>query len=97
MVDLTLAFSSIVQQLKRFDSFRWKFQSLRFCFLREDEFLPRWEEVLGQLTTSGTYEMRTDELDFGVKMAWRNATRCSARVQWNKLVGTGLGCSTPIT
>jgi nitric oxide synthase oxygenase domain/subunit len=48
--------------------------------------LERWESVLAQLTSSGAFELTEPELDFSVKMAWRNATRCSARIQWNKLV-----------
>ncbi len=30
--------------------------------------------------------MTFEELEFGVKSAWRNATRCSARIQWNNLI-----------
>ena len=59
---------------------------MNFQICREVDFFSRWEEVLNQLTTIGTFELKTDELDFAVKLAWRNATRCSARIQWNKLV-----------
>jgi nitric oxide synthase oxygenase domain/subunit len=61
-----------------------------FVVCREEEFLPRWETILSQMTTTGTYNLDTDELDHAVKMAWRNATRCSARIQWNKLVNSYL-------
>jgi hypothetical protein len=52
-------FSNFVTK-KSFVDFHQNF--VDFQFFREDEFLPRWEEVLGQLTTSGTYELRPDEL-----------------------------------
>ena len=34
---------------------------------------------------TGTYELTYNELNFGAKMAWRNAPRCIGRQQWNKL------------
>ncbi len=46
---------------------------------REYEFLPRWELVLSQLNRTGTYELTTEELEYGAKLAWRNHTRCIAR------------------
>lgn len=30
--------------------------------------------------------MTTEELEYGVKTAWRNAARCSARIQWKNLI-----------
>ena len=59
---------------------------LSFFFYRESEFLPRWEQVLEELKTKGIYDLTFDELEFGVRTAWRNAARCSARIQWENLV-----------
>ena len=55
-------------------------------FYRESEFLPRWEQVLEELKTKGIYDLTFEELEFGVRTAWRNAARCSARIQWENLV-----------
>ena len=59
-----------------------------FPFFRESEFLPRWEQVLEELKTKGIYDLTFEELEFGVRTAWRNAARCSARIQWENLVST---------
>ena len=32
-----------------------------------------------------TYELTENELVFGAKTAWRNASRCIGRIQWSKL------------
>lgn len=29
--------------------------------------------------------MKEDEIAFGAKLAWRNASRCIGRIQWSKL------------
>ena len=55
-------------------------------FYRESEILPRWEQVLEELKTKGIYDLTFEELEFGVRTAWRNAARCSARIQWENLV-----------
>ena len=55
------------------------------CF-RSKEFHSRWEHVLHEINSSGTYELSNEELKFGVQTAWRNASRCSARIQWKNLV-----------
>ena len=57
------------------------------CF-RSKEFHSRWEHVLHEINSSGTYELSNEELKFGVQTAWRNASRCSARIQWKNLVST---------
>jgi len=45
----------------------------------------RWKEVLHEIKTTGTYELKETELIFGAKLAWRNAPRCIGRIQWSKL------------
>ena len=62
------------------------FLSFFSSFYRESEFLPRWEQVLEELKTKGIYDLTFEELEFGVRTAWRNAARCSARIQWENLV-----------
>ncbi|CAG5122629.1 unnamed protein product, partial [Candidula unifasciata] len=45
----------------------------------------RMNEILESVETIGTYELTTAELNFGAKLAWRNAPRCIGRIQWAKL------------
>nr|BAF73722.1 nitric oxide synthase [Ambigolimax valentianus] len=45
----------------------------------------RWVEIQDSVDRSGTYELTTAELNFGAKLAWRNAPRCIGRIQWAKL------------
>ncbi|KAL4714040.1 hypothetical protein ACJJTC_008394 [Scirpophaga incertulas] len=45
----------------------------------------RLEEVNIELKEKGTYQLKTSELVFGAKLAWRNASRCIGRIQWKKL------------
>ncbi|CAG9096154.1 unnamed protein product [Plutella xylostella] len=45
----------------------------------------RLKEVRDELTETGTYKLKTAELVFGAKLAWRNAARCIGRIQWKKL------------
>ena len=45
----------------------------------------RWSEVSAAIEKHGTYELTSDELTFGVKMAWRNAPRCIGRIQWSNI------------
>jgi len=42
----------------------------------------RWAEVSDELARTGTYVQTYDELSFGAKLAWRNATRCVGRLFW---------------
>ena len=53
---------------------------------RAEEFHQRWESVVQEINATGTYELTNEELKFGVQTAWRNASRCSARIQWKNLV-----------
>ncbi|XP_037078549.1 nitric oxide synthase-like protein [Pollicipes pollicipes] len=45
----------------------------------------RWEQIQAEVARTGTYQLTTQELTYGAKMAWRNAYRCIGRIQWNKL------------
>ncbi|CAG5012022.1 unnamed protein product [Parnassius apollo] len=50
-----------------------------------DAHIARLREVQKELAFKGTYDLKTSELVFGAKLAWRNATRCIGRIQWKKL------------
>merc|ERR1711892_718683 len=45
----------------------------------------RQVEVLAELREKKTYDLTSDELEWGARMAWRNAPRCPARIVWKKL------------
>ena len=45
----------------------------------------RLDEVLGSIDETGSYELTKAELEFGSKVAWRNAPRCINRIVWNSL------------
>ncbi|GGK99344.1 nitric oxide synthase oxygenase [Mangrovihabitans endophyticus] len=47
---------------------------------------PRLAVVRAQIAATGTYTHSTDELAYGAKMAWRNASRCIGRLYWRSLV-----------
>ena len=47
----------------------------------------RLDEVLSSLRSypSTTHELTAGELEFGTRLAWRNAPRCPGRIQWRGL------------
>lgn len=45
----------------------------------------RLGQIKYEVRTTGTYNLKQDELLFGAKQAWRNASRCIGRIQWTKL------------
>ncbi|XP_066268552.1 nitric oxide synthase 1-like [Branchiostoma lanceolatum] len=45
----------------------------------------RWIDIQAQVEEKGLYDLEYDELLYGAKMAWRNASRCIGRYQWNNL------------
>jgi nitric-oxide synthase, bacterial len=47
---------------------------------------PRLAIVRAQVAATGSYVHTTDELSYGAKMAWRNASRCIGRLYWRSLV-----------
>jgi nitric-oxide synthase len=62
---------------------------LRRCY-RENPRLgpvePRLAIVRAQIAATGNYAHTPDELAYGAKMAWRNASRCIGRLYWRSLV-----------
>lgn len=42
-------------------------------------------QVHKEIESNGKYDLTYDELVHGCGMAWRNAPRCVARVQWQSL------------
>ena len=42
-------------------------------------------EVMRQLKSVESYTLTEDELTWGARTAWRNASRCVARIIWKKL------------
>nr|XP_013189994.1 unnamed protein product [Amyelois transitella] len=61
---------------------QWK----KLQFLENSEaFAERLKAVRAELKEKGTYQLKTSELAFGAKQAWRNASRCIGRIQWKKL------------
>lgn len=53
--------------------------------VRSEEHSARLDEVLQSIDETGTYELTVEELEFGAKIAWRNAPRCLNRIIWNTL------------
>jgi nitric-oxide synthase len=47
---------------------------------------PRLAIVRAQIAATGSYVHTTDELSYGAKMAWRNASRCIGRLYWRSLL-----------
>jgi nitric-oxide synthase, bacterial len=61
---------------------------LRRCYLENPRLgpvEPRLAIVRAQIAATGTYVHTTDELAYGAKMAWRNASRCVGRLYWKSL------------
>lgn len=46
----------------------------------------RWNEVLAEIATTGTYRHTAQELNLGCRLAWRNHARCLGRWSWRSLV-----------
>ncbi|KAG9412000.1 Nitric oxide synthase, brain [Aphanomyces cochlioides] len=45
----------------------------------------RAAEVQDTIMSTGTYFQTRDELEYGVRLAWRNASRCIMRIQWRNI------------
>ncbi|WP_254878911.1 nitric oxide synthase oxygenase [Streptomyces sp. NA04227] len=45
----------------------------------------RLRGMRADIDTTGTYVHTTEELTFGARVAWRNASRCIGRLYWNSL------------
>jgi len=62
---------------------------LRRCYLENPRLgpvEPRLAIVRAQIAATGGYVHTPDELSYGAKMAWRNASRCIGRLYWRSLV-----------
>lgn len=46
----------------------------------------RFSQALVEFGRHGIFSHTTDELEFGAKLAWRNANRCIGRLYWRSLV-----------
>ena len=55
------------------------------CSCDGDEHQKRLAEVNKAVEETGTYDLTEQELIFASKTAWRNASRCIGRIQWNNL------------
>lgn len=47
---------------------------------------PRLAVVRAQIAATGSYVHTPDELSYGAKLAWRNASRCIGRLYWRSLL-----------
>ena len=45
----------------------------------------RLKFVENEINATGTYQILEDELTYGAKLAWRNAPRCTGRIEWKNL------------
>lgn len=73
----------------------WLILFIIFNLIKRYELAPhhvRWAEVRAAIEKSGTYDLTEIELNYGAKLAWRNAPRCIGRGQWSKLQVTILIC-----
>jgi nitric-oxide synthase, bacterial len=62
---------------------------LRRCYIENPRLgpvEPRLAIVRAQIAATGTYVHTTDELAYGAKLAWRNASRCIGRLYWRSLM-----------
>lgn len=50
-----------------------------------EAFAARWKAVSQSLGQTGTYTQTYDEVAYGAKLAWRNASRCVGRLFWQGL------------
>ncbi|MBW4513162.1 MAG: nitric oxide synthase oxygenase [Scytonematopsis contorta HA4267-MV1] len=46
----------------------------------------RWSEIQEEIKAIGTYTQTYEELAYGAQLAWRNASKCVGRIQWNNMV-----------
>jgi nitric-oxide synthase len=46
----------------------------------------RLNEVKNEIEKTGTYTHTFQELEQGVRMAWRNSNRCIGRLYWKSLI-----------
>ncbi len=46
----------------------------------------RWSEITHEIRATGSYTQTFEELDYGAKLAWRNAPKCIGRISWKNLI-----------
>ena len=46
----------------------------------------RWAAIAREVRATGTYTHTNEELDYGAKLAWRNAPKCIGRISWKNLI-----------
>ena len=51
----------------------------------EEEMKTRADEILKETRQRGVFDLKSEELEFGAKLAWRNSPRCPGRIQWRNL------------
>lgn len=51
-----------------------------------DDRARRWAEIQEEVKATGTYTHTYEELAYGAQLAWRNASKCIGRIQWNNMV-----------
>lgn len=62
---------------------------LRMCYAENPRLgpvEPRLSEVRAELDRTGMYRHTPEELAYGARVAWRNASRCIGRLYWRSLV-----------
>jgi nitric-oxide synthase len=61
------------------------FLTLYYRENHEEGFATRLEEVKRSIYRRGTYQHTFEELEFGVRVAWRNSNRCVGRLHWKSI------------
>ncbi len=46
----------------------------------------RWSEITHEIRATGAYTHTFEELEYGAKLAWRNAPKCIGRISWKNLI-----------
>ena len=46
----------------------------------------RWSEISHEIRATGTYTQTYEEIEYGAKLAWRNAPKCIGRISWKNLI-----------
>ena len=57
----------------------------KFLSRSDADFESRWSSVSSAISATGSYDLELGELEYGARMAWRNAARCVGRRQWKNL------------
>ncbi len=46
----------------------------------------RWSEIMHEIRATETYTQTFEEVEYGAKLAWRNAPKCIGRISWKNLI-----------